>query len=180
VADPGRLTQLLARRRVPLGFLAGAFVLWFAEPTAGGLVAGAALGVAGEALRIWAAGHISKSREVTTSGPYRHVAHPLYAGSAVIGTGLGVASGSLLAAALILAYLAATLPAAMRSEEAFLRATFGERYDEYRRGAAERETPARRFSWRRALANGEHRTLIGFTLVVLLLVAKATYNGSLG
>jgi protein-S-isoprenylcysteine O-methyltransferase Ste14 len=180
VAEPGRAIQLLARRRVPLGFLAAAFVLWLAEPTGVSLVAGGMLGAAGEALRIWAAGHISKSREVTTSGPYRYVAHPLYAGSAVIGIGLGVASGSVIAAVLIAAYLAATLAAAIKSEEAFLRRTFGERYDAYRRGAPPRGTPARRFSWRQALANGEHRTLLGFAVVVLLLVAKATYNGSLG
>jgi protein-S-isoprenylcysteine O-methyltransferase Ste14 len=180
VADPGPVIRLLARRRVPLGFLAGAVVLWLAEPTRVSLIAGGMIGAAGEALRIWASGHISKSREVTTSGPYRYFAHPLYVGSAVIGAGLGVASGSLIAAALIAAYLAATLAAAIRSEEAFLRRTFGERYDEYRRGGPPRATPMRRFSWRQALANGEHRTLFGFTVVVLLLVAKATYNGSLG
>ena len=180
MADSGRVIRFLARRRVPLGFLAGAFVLWLAEPTGVSLIAGGLLGAAGEALRIWAAGHISKSREVTTSGPYRYVAHPLYAGSAVIGAGLGVASGSAMAAVLIAACLGATLPAAIKSEEAFLRRTFGERYDEYRRGAPPQGTPARRFSWRQALANGEHRTLFGFTAVVLLLVAKATYNGSLG
>jgi protein-S-isoprenylcysteine O-methyltransferase Ste14 len=180
VTDPGRVIRVFARRRVPLGFLTGAFVLWLAEPTGVSLVAGGLLGAAGEALRIWAAGHISKSREVTTSGPYRYLAHPLYAGSAVIGAGLGVASGSVIAAALIAACLAATLPAAIKSEEAFLRRTFGERYDEYRRGAAPRATPARRFSWRQAVANGEHRTLFGFAVVALLLVAKATYNGSLG
>ena len=180
MADQGAVTQSLARRRVPLGFLAGAFVLWLAEPTAVGLMLGGSLGVAGEALRIWAAGHISKSREVTSSGPYRYVAHPLYAGSAVMGVGLGMASGNLVAALLIVGYLTATLLAAIKSEEAFLRASFGEPYDEYRRGAARRDVSVRRFSWRRAVANGEHRTLIGFVAVVLLLVAKATYNDSLG
>ncbi len=50
--------------------------------------------IAGEALRIWAAGHLNKSREVTSSGPYRWFAHPLYVGSSIMGVGLAVASGS--------------------------------------------------------------------------------------
>ena len=44
---------------------------------------------AGEALRMWAAGHLNKSREVTSSGPYRFVAHPLYVGSSMMGAGPG-------------------------------------------------------------------------------------------
>ena len=40
---------------------------------------------AGEALRIWAAGHLEKGREVTASGPYRWTRHPLYLGSTIIG-----------------------------------------------------------------------------------------------
>ena len=50
--------------------------------------------LAGEAIRFWAAGHLNKSREVTRSGPYRFVAHPLYLGSSVIGAGLAIASHS--------------------------------------------------------------------------------------
>jgi len=41
----------------------------------------------GELLRLWAAGHLEKSREVTTSGPYRFTRHPLYMGSTLIGIG---------------------------------------------------------------------------------------------
>ena len=90
------------------------------------------MAVAGEAIRVWAAGHLNKSREVTRSGPYRFVAHPLYLGSSVIGAGLAVASGSVAVVVIVAAYLAITLTAAIRSEEAFLRRTFGGDYDEYR------------------------------------------------
>ena len=55
--------------------------------------AAASVALAGEALRIWAAGHLNKSREVTSSGPYRWFAHPLYVGSSVMGVGLAIASG---------------------------------------------------------------------------------------
>jgi len=176
----GPWVAALARKRVALGFLAGPLVLWLAQPTLGTLLAGSAIGCLGEALRLWAAGHISKSREVTTSGPYRWFAHPLYVGSSVMGAGLAVASGSVVAAVVIGLYLALTITAAVTREEAFLRQAFGDRYDRYRRSASAAGSPARRFSWKQALANREHRAVLGFLAVVLLLAAKATYNGSLG
>ena len=83
----------LARFRVCLGFVFGALVLWLSEPTARTVTAGALVGGVGEAIRIWAAGHLHKSREVTASGPYRWFSHPLYLGSSVMGLGLAIASG---------------------------------------------------------------------------------------
>ena len=58
-------TEALARRRIPLGFVAGALVLWLATPSGGSLLAGTPVAVFGEALRLWAAGHLNKSNEVT-------------------------------------------------------------------------------------------------------------------
>ena len=186
----------LARLRVFLGFVFGVIVLWRAEPTPVPLVVGAAVASVGEVMRFWAAGHLNKSREVTTSGPYRWCAHPLYVGSSVMGAGLAIASESLLVAFLIALYLGVTLTAAVKSEEAFLRRRFGDRYDRYRRGdlakgddrrksvdiesdgdtASDRASGNRRFSLTQAIANREHRALIGFLLAVLLLALKATYN----
>ena len=40
-----------------------------------------------------------------------------------------------------------------------------------------RRRPTRRFSFERAIANGEHRTIAGLAAAVLLLALKATYNG---
>ncbi|HEV3140262.1 MAG TPA: isoprenylcysteine carboxylmethyltransferase family protein [Vicinamibacterales bacterium] len=176
-------TQLLARFRVALGWVVAPLVLIAAEPTAGSIAVGMSIAAGGEALRIWAAGHLNKAREVTASGPYRWFAHPLYAGSSVMGLGLGIASHSLIVIALIAAYLWLTLRAAVASEEAYLRRTFGDQYDRYRQGLRERARrggdASRAFSVSRAIANREHRAIIGLVLVVLLLVLKATYNGSL-
>jgi protein-S-isoprenylcysteine O-methyltransferase Ste14 len=176
VAD---VTRQLARARVPLGFLSALLVIWLARPTGLTLVAGAAIAVPGEMLRVWAAGHLNKSREVTASGPYRWFAHPLYVGSSVMGVGLAVASGSVLVFVLIAAYLGLTIGAAIRSEEAFLRQKFGTRYDEYRRGtmrSSDAAATTRRFALAQALANREHRALTGFVLAILLLALKAAYN----
>jgi hypothetical protein len=186
----------IARLRVPLGFASGALVLWLAQPTGRSVAAGAVVAVAGELLRVWAAGHLRKSSEVTVSGPYRFFAHPLYVGSSLLGAGLAVASASAAAAAVIAVYLAATLAAAIRSEEAFLQRTFGERYERYRGGAGGRRRDggaglsgtagtlvgaadeARRFSLAQAIANREHRAAAGVVAAVLLLLWKATYNGT--
>jgi hypothetical protein len=173
------LAERVARLRVPLGFLSALVVLWLARPTGLSLLWGSLVAIAGESLRIWAAGHLSKSREVTSSGPYRWMGHPLYVGSSIMGAGLAIAANSRSVAALIAVYLLTTITAAIRSEEAFLRAKFGEHYDRYRRGFATdlANARARRFSFRQAIANREHRALAGLALAVLLLVLKATYNG---
>jgi protein-S-isoprenylcysteine O-methyltransferase Ste14 len=169
------VVRQLARWRVPLGFACAVLVLWLARPTPTLLTAGAAVAAVGEALRIWAAGHLNKSREVTSSGPYRWFAHPLYVGSSVMGAGLAIASGSVLVALLIVIYLGATIGSAIRSEEAFLRGKFGADYDSWRRGvAASSAHAARRFSIAQAIANREYRAAAGVAGAMLLLWLKAS------
>jgi hypothetical protein len=169
----------LARLRVPAGFVCGALVLWLARPTARTIVAGASIALIGECLRIWASGHLNKAREVTISGPYRWLAHPLYVGSSIVGVGLAAAANSVPVAIVIALYLVVTLTAAIKNEEAFLQHAFGDRYDGYRSGRANAVRGAkRRFSLAQAKANHEHRAVIGVAVAVLLLVLKATYNGS--
>jgi len=166
----------LARLRVTTGFVFGAIVLWLAEPTRQSLTIGVTVASLGEGIRIWAAGHLHKSREVTSSGPYRWCAHPLYVGSSVMGTGLAIASGRVLVAFLIAGYLIVALTIAAKNEEAFLRRTFGDWYDRYRRGDERIEVASRRdrrFSVAQARANREHRALIGLLLALLLLALKA-------
>jgi protein-S-isoprenylcysteine O-methyltransferase Ste14 len=166
------MTRLLARWRVFLGFVFAAIVVWLATPTPRSLMIGAAIAVIGESIRIWAAGHLEKSKEVTQSGPYRYTRHPLYLGSSLIGIGIAVIANNWIVAAIVIAYLALTLTAAMRSEEAHLREKFGDAYDAY---AERRAAPMiRQFSWARAVGNREHHTiaglLAGFALLALKLV----------
>jgi protein-S-isoprenylcysteine O-methyltransferase Ste14 len=176
---PGNAVVLwLARLRVSLGFGFGMLVLWLAHPTVATLAAGIPVAVIGELLRVWASGHLNKSREVTSSGPYRWFAHPLYVGSSVMGVGLAIASGRAVVAALVVVYLAVTLTAAIKSEEAFLRGRFGDQYDRYRHGGAPSANDAgRRFAVSQAIANREYRAIAGLIGAVLLLILKATYNG---
>lgn len=161
----------IARLRVPIGFLSGVFVLWLAHPTGRTLAIGAIVAAAGEALRIWAAGHLEKGKEVTASGPYALTRHPLYAGSIIIGIGLAIACASTVVAALVLAYLAITLTAAIRTEEAHLTEKFGAAYPDYRAGRT--ATISREFSLSRAMRNREYRAMIGWLIVIGVLALKA-------
>src|SRR2546428_1465627 len=130
-----RVAEVLARRRVPLGFIVAAATLALAQPTWRTWQIGLAVALAGEIIRVWAAGHLEKGREVTRSGPYRIARHPLYVGSTIIGAGAAIVSASWTVATLIALYLAVTLTAAIRSEEADLTEKFGGEYPAYRRGA---------------------------------------------
>jgi protein-S-isoprenylcysteine O-methyltransferase Ste14 len=164
------MIRLLARWRVPLGFVFGVLAWWLAQPTWESLWRGAMFALAGESLRVWAAGHLEKSREVTRSGPYRWTRHPLYLGSSCIAAGVAIASGSWIVAALIAAYVGTTIPAAILSEEAHLREKFGGEYDAYR---TKQSTPmVRRFSAARALFNREHHTIAGVAAGFALLALK--------
>ena len=162
--------RLLARYRVRIGFVAAALALWLATPTRRSLVAGAIIAAVGEALRIWAAGHLEKSREITSSGPYRFTRHPLYLGSAVIGAGIAVASASYVVVALVVMYLGLTITSAIRSEEDHLTEKFGEAYPAYRDGRA--RAAVRRFSIERAIRNREYRAVAGLVAALALLAWK--------
>lgn len=160
----------LARLRVPLGFLGAAVAFLLARPTSRSIAIGGAIALAGEALRLWASGHIEKGREVTRTGPYRLVRHPLYLGSAIMAGGFALASQSIWVAAIAAIYVGATFFAAMRSEEAALDSRFAGEYTAYREGRAARVT--RSFSLSRVIANREYRAMAGLAAAIGILLLK--------
>jgi len=163
--------RFLARRRVLIGFIAGLAAIVLSRPTRQTLLIGAVIALLGEAIRVWAAGHLEKGREVTSSGPYRFTRHPLYMGSTIIGIGLAIASANLVVVTLVALYLAVTLSAAIATEEAHLTEKFGGAYPAYREGRA--AGGQRRFSLARAMRNREYRAVIGLLAVLALLSWKA-------
>jgi protein-S-isoprenylcysteine O-methyltransferase Ste14 len=173
---------LLSRLRVPAGYLAGAAVLVLARPAGCSLAAGLLLAAAGEAVRIWASGHIDKTRALATGGPYAHTRNPLYFGSVLIALGVAVASASAWAVLAVGAYLCAFYPAVVSSEAAFLRARFPEPYREWSAAVPAflpRVFPAgpraTRFEWRRVGANREWRTCAALPVAAALLYARGRF-----
>jgi protein-S-isoprenylcysteine O-methyltransferase Ste14 len=161
------MQQTIARLRVPLGFLCAVLAFWLARPTVLSLQTGGLIALAGEAIRIWASGHIEKGREVTRSGPYRFVRHPLYLGSSIMAAGFVLAARSYVAGAVVAIYLTVTYVAAIRTEEATLDARFSGEYSKYRAGQA--EPVVRAFSFARVLANKEYRAVAGLAVAFAIL-----------
>jgi protein-S-isoprenylcysteine O-methyltransferase Ste14 len=166
----GGVVRLIARRRVTLGFPAAVMMFVIARPTRESVWAGLLIAGIGEALRIWASGHLEKGREVTRSGPYRFFGHPLYAGSMVIALGIAIAARGALPALVAGLYMGVTIASAIQVEEAQLRQRFGPAYDDYR---ASRGAPMeRRFSLSRVMRNREYRAVLGIVLGFGLLALK--------
>jgi protein-S-isoprenylcysteine O-methyltransferase Ste14 len=157
--------------RVPLGFFTAGAVLYLARPTVASLALGGAIAVIGETLRIWAAGHLDKGREVTQSGPYRFTRHPLYMGSAIVAAGAAVASARLSVIVIVAIYMFVTIAAAVRHEEANMRARFGKQYDAYAQSRTGHVS--RPFSLQRALSiNQEYKAVGGLVALVTILALK--------
>jgi protein-S-isoprenylcysteine O-methyltransferase Ste14 len=149
----------------------GAVAFWLARPTPVSVLTGMTVATAGELIRLWAAGHIDKGREITRSGPYRFIRHPLYAGSAIMGIGFMIAARSISSAIVVGVYLVVALVLAARAEEAALDARFAGEYSAYREGrAAPSDRP---FSLARVKANREYRAVIGLILGCGLLYLRS-------
>ncbi len=168
-----------SRLRVPLGWIAGALALVLARPTPRSLLLGFALAVPGELLRVWASGHIEKTRALATGGPYGHTRNPLYLGSALLALGTAVASASPWVVGMVALYMAAFYPAVMREEANFLRARFGAEFEGWARDVPAflpRLRPggprASRFAWGRVAMNREWRTALALPFLGALLYLR--------
>ncbi|MEO5741816.1 MAG: isoprenylcysteine carboxylmethyltransferase family protein [Vicinamibacterales bacterium] len=169
--ESSHFAERLARWRVPLGFACGGAVLYLARPTPPALALGGVVALAGQMIRIWAAGHLDKGREVTQSGPYRFTRHPLYLGSGIVAAGVAVASGTVSVAIIVGVYMGSTIAAAVRHEEENMRSRFGDGYDAYLQSRA---APVQRaFSLHRAMTvNKEYKAVAGLLAFALIMAAK--------
>lgn len=160
-------------------------VLVGAEPTSGSLIAGGLIALAGEAIRLWAAGHIKAHRvyevqaeRLVTTGPYAYVRNPLYGGNFLIGLGFSAAANWWPAYVLFALVYVSVYAAIVPLEERYLRERFGEEYEAYAskvRRIWPRLAPYRGAPGRfdvSAAVRGEVVTMALELLVFLLLAAK--------
>jgi len=169
-----------SRLRVPFGYLLGLLVLVLAHPVPTSLATGGAIALTGEAIRLWASGHIDKTRALATGGPYAHTRNPLYLGSFVMAIGVAVAAASPWAALAVGAYFAAFYPSVMREEADFLRARFPEEYAAWAAAVplflprlAPAGPRATSFEWDGVRRNREWRTALALPALAALLWARA-------
>jgi protein-S-isoprenylcysteine O-methyltransferase Ste14 len=90
LARSARKHGLLGSLRVLATAAVVAALLWYSQPTLLWLALGTPIALFGIFWRVWASGHLLKSRELAVSGPYRHVQNPLYFGRLCLLTGFGI------------------------------------------------------------------------------------------
>ena len=175
---PKPYADLMARLRVPCGFVLAAAFLWLSAPTRLSLLYGLPVAILGIWLRAWAAGHVAKDQRLATGGPYAWVRNPLYLGTLLTAAGLVLAARSLpLALLFAAAFLLMYLPV-IELEEQHLRSLFPE-YAEYAARVPmlvprfRRFPEGQRFAWRQWVRNREYQALAGFLAGAAVLAGKA-------
>lgn len=168
-------------------------LVWLARPVPLGLVLGLPCIALGLLFRVWAAGHLVKTKELATSGPYRHVQHPLYFGRFALGTGFCLVAwhevvllGATIPLNLVLlavfwaVFLLYYIPRKKRVEGARLLALHGEAYRAWASAVPLliprlRPHGAQRTAWSRARfeALDEKYTVLIVLAAVLLILVKA-------
>lgn len=150
---------------VALFALIGALI-YLSRPTPALFGAGALITLGGAAVRVWAAGHLTRDQRLAVSGPYAHTRNPFYLGRLLVLLGLAPMSGlqnAFVQAILIGAlgfFFVAYLPRKEKREGGRLELLFGEQFQAYRRNVPSlfpRLTPyldpftTKRRSWSREL-----------------------------
>lgn len=151
------------------------------KPTALSLLIGLVPVALGEALRIWACGHLVKNRRLTTTGPYAYVKNPLYVGTILISSGFCVVARRWeMLAVVALAFFAYYMPRKKKIEGDRLRKIYGEDYERYDEAVPDllpRVTPYRsgdttRFDPRLVFENSEHGTAISLPVGLALILGS--------
>ncbi len=170
--------EKITHRTVPLYALIVLMII-LAAPTLLSCILGLPLVVAGELLRIWAAGHIQKNEEITTSGPYGYIQSPLYLGSFIITTGFCImALKPLIWLMSTLIFFLSYVPRKQQTEWGRLERIFGESFLKYKAAVPyfmpKSTTPypeGAKHPWSGAAAieNTEHQTGIVVMLIALFI-----------
>ena len=130
-----RFVRKRLRPRLLVVYALAIAAVLLSRPSPASLAVGAIPIALGEALRLWATGHLHKNDALTVGGPYAYLRHPLYFGTLLIGAGFLVMAWSALAfgiaALFVLVYFGYYMPYKDRIESARLEALYGDAYRRY-------------------------------------------------
>ena len=122
------------------GLFAAGILLFPAKFDLTRFIVGIILVLAGQAIRLWAAGYIPKYRTevigapvLITWGPYKWVRNPLYAGNALMGLGWSLMVGWWWVVAFIIAFALLYSLIVIPAAEEFLEKKFGSEYTDYKK-----------------------------------------------
>ncbi len=154
-------------------------MLLLARPSREGVLIGLPLVAAGQGIRLWAAGYLTKLSDLVTAGPYALCRNPMYVAMFIITVGYMAMCGRLevWVGGTVLFWL--FHGGAVAQEEKLLRNKFDERYADYA-GRVPRFVPRLRplagegtFSGRRLVMNNEHLALAATVGICAILAANA-------
>ena len=152
--------------------------------------------LAGEMLRLWAAGYVGhrkvnrtehrrgepKIGALITAGPYAYVRHPLYVGTFLIGLGFCLIAGNLWLMLGALVCFLVVYPKKAAEEEHTIRGEWGEQFDAYRRRVGAwfprlHPHPDRvgRWSWQGIYASQEVKTVVWLVVVLTALYLRGEW-----
>jgi len=130
-----RFVRKRLRPRLLVVYALAVAAVFLSRPTPASLAAGAIPIVLGEALRLWATGHLHKNDALTIAGPYAYLRHPLYLGTLLIGAGFLIMAWNAVAfgfaALFVLVYFGYYMPYKDRIESARLESLYGDAYRRY-------------------------------------------------
>ncbi|HVF09314.1 MAG TPA: isoprenylcysteine carboxylmethyltransferase family protein [Abditibacteriaceae bacterium] len=129
---------LIEQLKLLLVFVLLAALVYYSNPTPGTFAVGAVLVLIGTLIRVWAAGHLTRDQQLTTSGPYQYTRNPFYLGRFFLIIGFGVMSGLghwllwvIFTAALVI-FFVYYMPRKEQREGGRLQKLFGEDYERWR------------------------------------------------
>ncbi len=176
-----KLTKITAK--TVLAAVVAVILFYLAKPAPAWFLVGVVITTLGEALRLWAAGHLRKNKLLTTTGPYSYVKNPLYIGTLLITIGYSAMARNV---AIMIGgfvwFFIYYAPYKKRQENEKLINSFGQPWVEYDKAVPDylpRFTPypgrgTNRWSYDVVKENSEHETaigvFIGFIVMLYLLV----------
>src|SRR5262245_36045056 len=182
----GTRNKALGLLRLAATYALVALLAFISRPTPLLVAIGAVFVALGETFRVWAAGHLLKSKELAVSGPYRYTQNPLYFGRLMILTGFCIMAWlppgwnlAVLAGGWLI-FFAYYLPRKVRVEGERLRRLHGGQWESYFKSVPilfPRVTPhgtnVRPWDKSRFLRNREHWMLTGVTVVTLIFLVRS-------
>jgi protein-S-isoprenylcysteine O-methyltransferase Ste14 len=185
MAEKGTLQYKLTKitTKTVLAAVVAIILFYLAKPEPAWFVVGAVITVLGEALRLWAAGHLRKNKQLTTTGPYSYVKNPLYIGTLLITIGYSAMARNIyIMICGFVWFFIYYAPYKKKQENEKLISSFGQPWVEYDKAVPDylpRITPypgrgTNRWSYDVVKENSEHETaigvFIGFAVMLYLLV----------
>lgn len=185
--------------RLALCYTGILILIYFSQPTAVSLAIGMVPIVAGQLLRVWAAGHLVKNKRLTTTGPYAYVKNPLYVGAITIVMGfciVGMPPWNLqftyrdprfvLYIIFLAAFFLYYMPRKMKIEGDRLRAIYGDDYTRYEKSVPDmipqlrpyRSGDDTRWTWAQTVDNSEHGTIMSLVVGLGLMLLRTWLSAS--